>query len=42
MKQYSETMEAFNAVDEEELSKEEQILYLDTLNKINKMLLAAV
>ncbi|MBQ6236440.1 MAG: hypothetical protein IJK54_11030 [Clostridia bacterium] len=39
MQHYAETMEALESIDEKELSSEELKLYLDTTNKINKMLI---
>ena len=42
MTQYVETMEAFDKVSDEEMSKEEEKLYLDTTNEINKMLIDAM
>ncbi len=42
MKQYVETMEALEDMDTSDMSKEEEKLYLDTMNKVNKMLLDAM
>ena len=39
MQHYAEAMEALENIDEKELSPEELKLYLDTTNKINKMLI---
>lgn len=39
--QYTETMEKLDAIDESELSPQEDILYLETMNRINVKLLQA-
>lgn len=41
LEQYTETMEKLDAIDESELSYEEDLLYLETLNRINKKLYEA-
>jgi len=42
MKQYTETMQALQEMDTGSMSKEEEKLYMDTMTKINKMLLEAM
>ena len=39
MARYTETMNSFEAIDENELSDEELALYIDTTAQIQKMLL---